>query len=42
MQDEKLRVIDHALFRRVMGSFATGVGLAVYGNWFLRKMKGIV
>jgi len=25
MQDEKLRAIDHALFRRVMGSFATGV-----------------
>jgi hypothetical protein len=24
------------------GSFAAGLGLAVYGNWFLRKMKGIV
>jgi hypothetical protein len=22
------------------GSFATALGLAVYGNWFLRKMKG--
>ncbi len=22
------------------GSFATGLALAVYGNWFLRKMKG--
>ena len=22
------------------GSFAAAVGLAVYGNWFLRKMKG--
>ena len=21
-------------------SFATGIGLVVYGNWFLRKMKG--
>jgi flavin reductase (DIM6/NTAB) family NADH-FMN oxidoreductase RutF len=25
MQDEKHRTIDHGLFRRVMGSFATGV-----------------
>jgi hypothetical protein len=23
------------------GSFATGIGLVVYGNWFLRKMKGL-
>ena len=23
------------------GSFVIGVGLSVYGNWFLRKMKGI-
>jgi hypothetical protein len=24
-----------------VGSFVCAVGLVVYGNWFLRKMKGI-